>query len=74
MSAVLPDPLAASYRDPKKPLWLLPALIPAIVATGPVAHLTGHDHAAWYILPGYIHPATFGFRASRYRANPFRTA
>lgn len=28
MSAVLPDPLAASYRDPKKPLWLLPALTP----------------------------------------------
>lgn len=51
MSAVLPDPLATSYRDPKKPLWLLPALIPAIVATGPVAHLTGQDHAAWYVLP-----------------------
>ena len=51
MSAVLPDPLATSYRDPKKPLWLLPALIPAIVATGPVAHLMGQDHAAWYVLP-----------------------
>jgi len=51
MSAVLPDPMAASYRDPKKPLWLLPALIPAIVAAGPVAHLMGHDHAAWYVMP-----------------------
>ena len=37
MSAVLPDPMAASYRDPKKPLWLLPALIPAITAGGPLA-------------------------------------
>lgn len=35
MSAVLPDPMAVPYQDRKKPLWILPTLIPAIVAAGP---------------------------------------
>lgn len=51
MSAVLPGPLAKSYRDPKKVLWVLPVLLPAIALIGTLAALLGHDHPIWYLAP-----------------------
>jgi alkane 1-monooxygenase len=36
---------ALAYRDPKKPLWLLSLLVPALAGAGPVLYLL--THAAW---------------------------
>lgn len=49
--ATRPPGLPRAFRDRKRWAWLLSVVGPGLAATGPVAHLLGATHLAWFWVP-----------------------